>query len=412
MAAAHVSNWDYRVLDGSPLSVTTAFPSRDGVVWYSALSAIEDLAPHWQVLEQACPERFGYFQSFDWCRAWARGFLSGPDALGEMRLLALWREGRIALLWPAMVSSAPMGVRVLSALGEPHTQYNSVLYDPALVNVGTAHQFRAELQSAAGFDLVNLASVPAGSWLDRTIADFSTAAPGSNETAFFDLASIDDLEQYNASLSGTLRRKRKERRRRMARAGNIGFQVFWPHQAEFARLISDCVVWKRRWLSETGRYSQGFSIEGYERFLSQLTGNCGSRSGAVLFVLDIDGAPAAAELGFIHRNDFYAYIGGFDWDYRQLSPGKVLMEMVIEWLHAAGVARYDLLGNPAEYKSTWSNTTVALTGYVLPVSLRGRIYAYGWLNHMRPGLKKVYDAIPPSVRRAVLSSRLVRRGGK
>jgi hypothetical protein len=75
----------------------------------------------------------------------------------------------------------------------------------------------------------------------------------------------------------------------------------------------------------------------------------------------------------------------------------------MEWLHGAGVAAYDLLGNPADYKSTWSDTTVPLHGFVTALTLRGRVVGPAWYGGLKPVLKRVYGSIPVPVRRAFLA---------
>ena len=76
------------------------------------------------------------------------------------------------------------------------------------------------------------------------------------------------------------------------------------------------------------------------------------------------------------------------------------MELGIQWLKQAGVKSYDLLGNPADYKASWSTDTVALERYSLAYTLRGRLYGDLWMGWMRPNMKRAFYAAPETWRKA------------
>jgi CelD/BcsL family acetyltransferase involved in cellulose biosynthesis len=140
-------------------------------------------------------------------------------------------------------------------------------------------------------------------------------------------------------------------------------------------------------------------MDGVERFLGKLIGCPKAREGACLSVLRAGERVVALELGFLRRRHYYSYMGSFDWDLRDLSPGKVQMEMTVCWLIDNGAEAYDLLANPAEYKQSWSNREIALKAFAVPFSWKGRVYAGTWLTRLRPALKRLWHAAPLAWRR-------------
>ncbi len=197
------------------------------------------------------------------------------------------------------------------------------------------------------------------------------------------------------------RRRRNRRRNHLARLGQLSFEVVWPNQEGFAALLAQVLEMKRRWLRETGRYSTGFSVKGHGDFLATLAGDRERMEGACISVLRAGDRVVAVELGFIHKGSYAAYIGGFDWELRDHSPGKVQMEMTVCWLIENGITAYDLLANPTAYKKSWSNAAIRLACYATPLNWKGWLYLNGWLQ-LLPAIKTAYTALPKRLHRMML----------
>jgi CelD/BcsL family acetyltransferase involved in cellulose biosynthesis len=356
---------------------------------------IEAIAVQWRGLDMHCADPLGYFQSYDWCHNWVRQF---GGAMGQPYVVTVWRDELLLALWPLMIVEAA-GIRRLETLGTPHSQYCG-----ALVRRGTAPlneiagRFR-EAASASECDVTISRAMPEGTVLAEILADGHEAPGPENAASVLDLSVYASAENYMAGLGKLQKRNRNRRRNHLARLGELHFEVIWPGDDRFADLVRRCTHMKRRWLTETGRFSIGFSAEGYEDFLACLPGDASSMQGACLSVLRAGEHVVALELGFIRQGHYYAYVGGFDWDLRDLSPGKVQMEMTVGWLIDNGVAAYDLLINPAGYKESWSNRVVPVTTRAQALTWKGRLYAHAWLPRVRPALKRLYARGPVLVER-------------
>jgi CelD/BcsL family acetyltransferase involved in cellulose biosynthesis len=72
-----------------------------------------------------------------------------------------------------------------------------------------------------------------------------------------------------------------------------------------------------------------------------------------LYVLQIGGRPAAAFYGFRVRDRAYAYIGGFDPEFAEASPGALVMRHAVEQAVREGCASFEFLRGREAYKYAW-----------------------------------------------------------
>jgi CelD/BcsL family acetyltransferase involved in cellulose biosynthesis len=94
-----------------------------------------------------------------------------------------------------------------------------------------------------------------------------------------------------------------------------------------------------------------------------------------LFVLRLDGKPAAALYGFSYHRIFYYYQAGFDPTYSKHSVGLVTMGLAIKSAIEEGVEAYDLLHGDEPYKFHWARTARELGRLELyPPGARGLLY--------------------------------------
>jgi CelD/BcsL family acetyltransferase involved in cellulose biosynthesis len=95
-----------------------------------------------------------------------------------------------------------------------------------------------------------------------------------------------------------------------------------------------------------------------------------------LFVLRLNGRPAASLYGLRYNDVFYFYQSGFDPAYCKYSVGLAAMAFSIQAAIEEGAAEYDLLHGGEAYKFHWSRTVRSI-GRVeaYPPGLSGSLYA-------------------------------------
>ncbi len=191
------------------------------------------------------------------------------------------------------------------------------------------------------------------------------------------------------------------------RMGELEYRVHAGGTAEYKFLIGRALEMKNEWLQQTGRNAQTLSAPSTVRFLGQLSGDLDApgqcADGAVAHGLYLDDKPIAIEIGLCQGRHYYVYLGAFDWLFRRYSPGKVQMEYSQEWALETGVRVYDFLGEPADYKSHWTNSACRLRSSHVPVSLLGLGYCLTWKAFLRPVMKSGFARLDPRYRKMLIA---------
>lgn len=370
-----------------------------------SLEQVEAMADQWRALEGRCNTPMAYFQTFDWCGNWLRDVASGLGNT-EPHVIAVWQGEMLVAVVPLMVTRTSAGLNVLSALGDPHTQYAGMLLDAAACAAGATAMIRSYLARPEGCDALYVELLPSVSPLAAMLDPSWREAGYVNQSSSLDLTKFASSQDYlNTGAASGARRSRNKRRNKLQRElGEFQLRTVWGGEPEFATLVHRCVAMKKDWLAGTGRISTGFSIPGYAEFISKLGGNRETREGAVAFVLEAGGRIIAIEVSMIRDGHLYAYIGGFDWELGKFSPGKVQMEATVCWCIENGVKAYDLLGNVASYKDDWTNISCDLHAFSRAYTMTGWLYSTAWRSHMRPALKQLYQSLPTGLRQWASSS--------
>jgi CelD/BcsL family acetyltransferase involved in cellulose biosynthesis len=354
-----------------------------------SVAEIKEFGPKWWQLENEHATRLDWFQTSEWCLNWLSHH---ADSRISPRVLVLREGDRVVAVLPLMVRTDRFGLRILRVLGDPHSQYASLLCRNGALSPVEIHALRKAIHSMADADAAVINLVPAESPLATILSGDSIITSLSNVSSILDLSGFRSSAEYAASLCKARRKSRNRRKKRLAEAGAIEFRVLRPRDPDYARRVEHSMALKQAWLRRTGRVSTGLSMSNHPVFLTSL------RDSGILFELSVSGQTIALELGFLRNRHFYSYLGSFDWRWRDLSPGKAQMDLVVDWLIDNGVAAYDFLAHPSSYKDSWSDTTVPLNSHVVEITKRGSIYARCWINSTRPALKRAMEAIPDDYR--------------
>jgi CelD/BcsL family acetyltransferase involved in cellulose biosynthesis len=110
---------------------------------------------------------------------------------------------------------------------------------------------------------------------------------------------------------------------------------------------------RMRWSRRAGG-SGAFHLPALCAFHEELSRLALEKGWLRLFVLRLDGKPAAGVYGFRYSDVFYFYQSGFDPDYARYSVGLVAMGLAIKSAIDEGAREYDLLHGDEDYKFHWA----------------------------------------------------------
>jgi len=282
-----------------------------------SLCALEQLREPWWDLYRRSPGA-SPFQSPQWLIPWTRHIFSG----GEIRAIAIRENGALAAFAPLFLWGN--GERIVSLLGAGISDYTGLLYTPGCERQA-AEAVRHSLDRCH-WDFVDFADLrPGCPLLEVFPSENCSVCP------VLDLATHPDAMDRKHGTD--LRRARN----RLFKNFRVDFET--PES-----LNDFSYVYERRW---------GAMEESTRAFHADAACEL-QRAGMLrLFLLRIDGAPAAAIYAFVWRSTLYCYLSAYDPALAKLSPGAILLEHAIEQARAEGLAAVDFLRRPEAYKYRW-----------------------------------------------------------
>lgn len=375
-----------------------------------SISAMEELRLDWKKLESKSQDPFVYFQSFDWCLQWAKHYAAGDNlaAGSKLQVYSLYCDKKLVMIWPMMIDEIKFGIKALTFLTEPLGQYGNILCDEDLVNSEIVKRVWDVLRASRNVDAVTVNHFPVNGLLAKAIGQKGHFNKIPINADILDLEAMPEWETYLASLKKKVRKRRNHRRNKIAKLGEINFEVHYGGSQRYRELIDEALDMKMRWLKETGRISLGLSTQTARNFLRDLDGTQsnenGRPDGAVVQVLTVDGKSVGIEVGLCLNDRYCAYLGAFDLELHDYSPGKIQMEMTQKWAKETGFVHIDFLGDPAEYKATWTDKQVGLASNSVPISARGYFYCVLWKFYIRRWLKEIHGAMGADWRKKLLGA--------
>ena len=159
-------------------------------------------------------------------------------------------------------------------------------------------------------------------------------------------------EAYERGLSRNLRGDVRRCWRRLAEAGSVSVGIA-DGSTGLDELVSEgfrveAAGWK------TARGTAILSRPETEQFYREVARWAAERGWLRLVFLRLDGRPIAFQYAFEDGGTYYPLKGGYDPRYRKFSPGKLIIHSTLARAFSTGLARYELLGDEAQYKRVWT----------------------------------------------------------
>jgi CelD/BcsL family acetyltransferase involved in cellulose biosynthesis len=304
--------------------------------------ALAALAPDWWELWRQSPNATP-FQSPAWLLPWWRNL-----ARGELRVLALRLDGRLVGLAPFCCEQDERG-RLARLMGFPVTDYQDFLVAPGLEQPVLA-LLSSHLSHADFWDILELAELPPGALALRMAAPASCSGSAARSGACPVLGLPDTADELMRAMPARKRRALSCARHRADRRGGIHVAAADANSVleGFETLVA---LHRHRWSTrgEPGVLADPHVQQFHREAMPHLM-----RAGLLrLYVLHIDRRPAAAYYGFVHRNQAYGYLTGFDPAFTFESPGVILFGHVALEAINEGVRMFHFLRGRESYKYGW-----------------------------------------------------------
>lgn len=363
---------------GAPLPVVAAEPEPAwSVETIDGLAGFESLRSEWgELLAASASDRL--FLTWDWLYTfWQHLGACEPWDGRELAVVTVRRDGRLSAVAPLFRSGVRLGLfprRSLQLLG---TGTIGSDYLDLIVRRGEEAAIDRLAQHLEGeSSILELGQLVGSGGRAAVLAEalerrgWRTLERVTNVCPFVDLAGH-TWESYVASLGRSHRANLRRRLRKLEERFEVRFEQVRSDEDLEEALDLLLALHLDRWKDRGG--SDAFGAPAVEAFHRAVTRRALQRGWLRLFLLRLDGRPAAALYGFRYGDRFLFYQSGFASDFAPYSVGLVTMGLSIRSAIEEGVREYDLLHGDEAYKFLWASRTRELTRIELfPPSLEAR----------------------------------------
>jgi CelD/BcsL family acetyltransferase involved in cellulose biosynthesis len=294
------------------------------------------LAGPWQALWRRVPTATP-FQSPGWLLPWWQCFLPG-----DLAVVAVWNDKRLIGLAPFYLAHGAEG-RILT-LGIGVSDYLDFLIEPRFAPISLDTFLDPLLGHLPPWQSCILEEIPPWS---KTL---QLQPPGACRHFVETHSACPVLELSQAIPAGMQRRLRRGARRAQRRGGLDIRSVDGSKVDGFldALFLLHGARWRDR-DAQSGVFSDA-AVRAFHRHALPSLHKAGI---ARLYELHVGGKIAGCYYGFSDRGRAYAYIGGFDPDFANVSPGGLLLAHAIEEAQREGGSEFHFLRGRESYKYEW-----------------------------------------------------------
>ena len=365
-------------------------------------TAFDALEHDWNDLFERAGRGTQAFQTFGWSWHWCNHYLAKDSASGPSLAIVTGRcAGRLVMVWP-LVATRAGGLRQLSWMGEPVSQYGDVLVDEAAHTLALLRVAWSFIELNIAHDLVRLRKVRDDAMVAPLLAELGARATLRLDAPYLDLASAEDFDSYVQRYSSRSRKKRRASARRLATLGPVTFARH-TGGGEARCLALGALAMKRAQLKARALISPTFADPRMTGFFADAAAALGRPAGCSVLALACDGEYAAIDVLVGCKDRVATHIFAYSSKFEKESVGVQLLERAIAQSFADGYRTFDFLAPADEYKMHWADGVVGVTDWAIPTSVKGWVFARFFLALARPALKTALAALPMPLRRFVAS---------
>jgi CelD/BcsL family acetyltransferase involved in cellulose biosynthesis len=191
-------------------------------------------------------------------------------------------------------------------------------------------------------------------------------------------------DSYLATLGSSHRANVRRRLRALERDFEVQFEQVTSESQRREAMAALVAHHDSRWSDRGG--SSAFLTPELRTFHDEMTKRALQRGWLRLYILRLNGAPAAVMYGFMYNRRFYFYQHGFDDAYKTHSIGLAVMAMTVRAAIDEGADEFDMLWGTEAYKSLWADDRRLLHHIQLfPARVGGRVHRRALATRRRLG---------------------------
>lgn len=289
------------------------------------------------------------FLTWEWLYTWWEHF----SARGELRLITVWREDKLAAIAPLMLLRKRkwgLNLKLLANIAYTSTDISGFIVaqgddEAALKLCEAISQSRDEWQV---FEMAE-ASLGNSCCMQHTGCFPSSEFSIRNEKSVHLFIPFEkDWETFYNSQSKNLKQDHKRKFARLKKEGvNLQYRIYGGKDIQPKHLQE---IYK---INEFGNFPDTYRSPTAKKFHQKLVERMQEAGYLELSFLNLDGVPVAFRYGFIFDNHYEDWRLGYDSRYAAYSPGTLLLFFTAQDKLERGLKGIDLLRGLEEYKRRW-----------------------------------------------------------
>lgn len=328
------------------------------------------------------------FQTYNWLAHWQKTI--GVANQNEPCIVVVEVFGRIEIIIPFCIEKK-YGIKFLTFLGGEYTDYHMPICSSKGEHLLLDNKiWQKILKVVPNYDVLNIKKIPENVILSGIIAISGIKFNVISHSYSINLPS-DWLEYKEKYLPRKTDGRRK--RKQLSALGTLRFDVIEKNSPEYLSVFQALVKEKQKRYISTGLKDM-FSDESAFNFYFSMPVNVGNNAVTNLSVLRLDNHILAAHWGVVDKDRLYWLVPAFSSAWSKYSPGRLLLEHLIEWSYSKGIKVFDFTIGEEDYKKEWCNDEMPLYDAISVDSLRG--YVYSILLLVKEKLKnkeKIYKTV-------------------
>ncbi len=381
---------------------------------HSTRAAFDALEADWNDLYARAGQRSNVFQTFNWNWHWCNHYLPshgsnsavGPagaakNSNSQLAIATARVNGTLTMLWPLLLSTT-MGLKQLSWMGDPVSQYGDVLCDQACDESDLLAACWEHIHQTVKADVVCLRKVRRDAVVAPLMERMNATITDRQEAVSHSLRRHINYDNYAKRFKPRALRNRRRQMRRLEELGPVSFREL-KCGPDAKSITEQAIAMKRDWLQQKGLVSRAFADRRFDRFFADIALGANHPSKCVVSVLTCGNKIAAAEIGLNDDSCRYMHVIVYNSDFEKYGAGAHHMQHSIRSAFASNLETFDMLAPNTRYKTEWGDETTPVLDYAVGLNSMGRVYVWGGLNLIRKNAKLVYNRLPAKFTKFITS---------
>jgi len=314
------------------------------------------------------------FQSYAWLSHWHNS-IGGPLHSVKPQVVLVKTNGKLMAIFPLGIRKS-MGIFILEWLGGDQSDYMGPLLGRKWIKLENdfLHCWQNVIKKLDHFDVIHFQKQKEyiGNLKNPFVVLLNCF---TNFVAFQANLHISWKEHYEKTVNTKLRSDSRRQRRRLSNRGELLFEVAESKEM-VKKLISKMIVQKSRRYRDTGVWDM-LSVPEHKTFFEKLVNIPDDQLHIHCSAFLVGEKVVATHVGIIEKDTFYylmpAHEGG-EWE--KYSPGRLLLEHLMEWSIQNKLKVFDFTVGGEQYKKDWCDTETKLFETLEAVTFKGKIYTF------------------------------------